>query len=104
MDVQYNLPTIPEGVVHVEDPGVIDDAAKEAIKWSGKGDVPKLGDTVEITMNSLGKAVVYGYFVAAGWLGVQTVMFHPPAWHLRQSPKGTEHHRKAFVFGAELKW
>ncbi len=78
----------------------------ENSKWSGEHAVPAIGETVNVTMNGLGRGIVRGYFVANVWLGIYVELSNPPEWWVKQmcrtdfSPA-----RKpgcAMVFGAEI--
>jgi hypothetical protein len=79
-------------------------------KWSGRNDIPNIGDMVTINMNGLGSGVVQGYFIEGsgeGFLGVYVKLDNPPKWWTAQQAKyKTLFGRKdgcAMVFGAELK-
>ena len=52
--------------------------------WSGSMALPKIGATVDITMNGIGPATVEGYFMQGGYLGVMTKALNPPHWLRRQ--------------------
>lgn len=67
-------------------------------KWSNRKPVPAIGATVAINFNDLGHAVVLGYFVEAGWLGLQVRLLDPPEWQVRQNGIGSP----SYIFGAEF--
>jgi hypothetical protein len=48
--------------------------------WSGKMPLPAIGDRIYITMNSIGPAIVKGYFESEGYVGVMTLALNPPKW------------------------
>lgn len=67
----------------------------QELLWSAKFYVPNIGDSCYITMNSIGPAIVKGYFTSYGgvikgvptwFLGVMTLSLDPPKW-LRQQQK-----------------
>ncbi len=54
--------------------------------WSGKKELPKIGDTVKVTMNGIGPAVVKGFFVEWGggdswYVGVMALPKKPPKYY-----------------------
>ena len=68
------------------------------LQWSGRGQVPAIGDSVHIYLNSFGPAEVKAYFHAEGFLGVVCAPETLPAWFQRQCPGVTLGH----CFGREL--
>lgn len=63
--------------------------------WSAKFDLPKIGETVHITMNSIGAATVVGYFASPGnaaetewYVGIMTRATNPPEWLRKQNQAG----------------
>lgn len=56
------------------------DASGLPMKWSGSFPLPAIGSRVFVTMNSIGWAVVKGYFESAGYVGVMTKATNPPKW------------------------
>ena len=69
--------------------------------WSGKGgalSIPKIGDTVDVGVNSIGKSVVSSYFIEHGYLGVKVIPIAPPEWYIKQNGAKAECH----IFGAEI--
>lgn len=50
------------------------------LMWSGAFPLPEIGSRVFIVMNSIGWAVVKGYFASEGFLGVMTLATNPPKW------------------------
>jgi hypothetical protein len=64
-------------------PVYVDDEGQRVL-WSGDFPLPSLESRVFITMNGIGWAVVKGYFVSAGYLGVMTLPIDPPVWLCRQ--------------------
>lgn len=65
--------------------------------WTSMDPPPALGSTVEVRINQLGAAVVCGYFVEDGFLGILVAPKNPPAWYVKQNGDTPCH-----VFGAEL--
>lgn len=54
-------------------------------KWTGGGDLPIVGDEGTATVNGLGPCTVVGYFVEAGYIGVQARLDKPPQWWVKQT-------------------
>ncbi len=52
----------------------------KGMMWSADFPLPAIGSRVFIRMNSIGWAVVKGYFESFGYLGVMTLPINPPAW------------------------
>jgi hypothetical protein len=75
-----------------------EDAPDGVARWSGNGSPPWLGDTVNVTVNSLGKGIVKGFFVQHGFLGVGVEIESPPEWYTKQSNGNPI----ARVFGLEM--
>ena len=67
--------------------------------WSAKFDPPAVGAKVQVGVDGIGEAIVLGYFVEYGWLGVCVRPLAPPAWYVKQNGKGAI----CGVMGAELK-
>lgn len=74
------------------------DAPEGVPKWSGNGSPPWLGDKVNVTMNSLGKGTVKGFFVLHGYLGIGIELDSPPKWYVEQN----DGNLIARVFGNEM--
>lgn len=72
--------------------------AADPVKWSGEAPPPAVGDRIVIAINRCGPAIVTGYFVDSGWLGLAVEMTDPPEWFIKQN--GDD--RSGFVFGAEI--
>lgn len=75
-------------------------------RWSGRGDPPAIGETVEVGMNAFGKARVTGYFVeggGGGFLGIETKLERPPAFYVKQSKANRRDPKLARFFGADLR-
>lgn len=66
--------------------------------WSGEGDPPAIGATVDVKFNGLGKGRVTSYFVEHGYLGVRVAFDSPPDWYVKQNGR----HYAGHVFGLEL--
>lgn len=66
--------------------------------WSGKTELPKVGDKVHINMNGLGDGTVESYFIESEWLGVTVRLDKQPDWHKKQRPNNPI----AMVFGLEI--
>ena len=64
-------------------------------KWSGKGDVPNLGDKVDVMVNGIGTGRVLGHITNDGYMGVAVLPDKP--W-----TKGGAKYKDVFVYGAEL--
>jgi hypothetical protein len=56
------------------------------VLWSAKFPIPAIGQRVYIAMNSIGWAVVKGYFESCGFVGVMTLPSKPPKY-LREQNK-----------------
>jgi hypothetical protein len=56
------------------------------LNWTGPTELPAVGSTVTIYMNSYGPATVEAYFHAAGVLGVICRPYTLPDWFKKQSP------------------
>lgn len=67
------------------------------VKWGGKEPPPAIGDEIVVTINRCGPAVVTGYFVEDGWLGLKCRLHNPPEWHVKQNKGDPNGH----VFGPE---
>lgn len=52
--------------------------------WSNPLPLPMIGDHIDITMNSIGRARVEGYFMEGGYVGVMTKALYPPKWLVQQ--------------------
>lgn len=80
------------------------DADGHPLLWSGGQRLPEIGEKITITMNSIGPAVVKGYFKAGNpkqaygmYLGVMTLVTKPPKWlrdqrkrEMKESPTWAE--------------
>lgn len=80
-------PDLPPYQTAVWEDGRLLEPGPGVILWSGKAPPPAVGDTVRVTVNRIGEAVVTGYFVEEKWLGV-----------IVRKPDGTLVH----VFGVDL--
>lgn len=69
------------------------------VKWGGKEPPPAIGAEIVVTINRCGPAVVTGYFVEDGWLGLRCKLHNPPEWFVKQN-KGDPNGR---VFGPEFR-
>jgi hypothetical protein len=69
-----------------------------ALKWSGAGLPPAIGETVLVRINRIGPSKVLRYFYEHGWLGVLVLPINPPQWYRKQNGFGGACH----VFGAEI--
>jgi hypothetical protein len=70
-----------------------------APKWSKDTEPPPVGTEIIATINGCGPAVVTGYFVQDGWLGLCCTLHNPPDWHLKQNGGPCTSH----VFGPEFR-
>lgn len=77
--------------------------APQAIKWSGDTPPPPIGSRIVLTINSIGPAIVRGYFVEYGWLGVLTEVLDPPAWWIEQNCEKGKPWPMGHAFGTEIK-
>ena len=68
------------------------------VRWSNVVSPPKIGQVINVKMNSLGHATTTGYFTQDGWLGVLCKLHDAPDWHRQQNDGDPTGH----VFGAEL--
>lgn len=68
--------------------------------WSNSR-LPKLGEQVKVTCNSMGPGEVVSYFTEQGYLGVRVKLDAEPDWHRKQCA-GTPNAGHALVFGAEI--
>jgi hypothetical protein len=68
------------------------------VRWSGKWELPAIGNEVRIAFNGLGTGTVAGYFVEGGWLGLQVKLNAAPDWHIKQNGANPY----SYVFGAEI--
>lgn len=68
--------------------------------WSGKAPPPEVGTKVNVTFNGLGEALITGYVVVDGYLGVMAQLdeHSRPAWHRENNPENNP----AVLFGREL--
>lgn len=73
--------------VWLDEPRRVEPAAPGKALWSRADGAPPpaIGDRIRVTMNSCGPAIVTGYFVQDGWLGVRCTLLDPPDWHKRQN-------------------
>lgn len=60
------------------------DATGMPMKWSGDFPIPPVGSKVWVKMNSIGWAVVKGYFESHGYVGLMTLPTKPPTWLRKQ--------------------
>lgn len=67
-------------------------------QWSATFDPPAIGARVQVRTNSLGPAVVTGYFVEAGYLGVIVKLEEPADWYVKQNGGDVPGHS----FGTEI--
>lgn len=74
-----------------------------APKWSGDEEPPAVGTKILISMNGIGPAIVRGYFVECGWLGVLTEVLSPPDWWVKQNVKPGKPQPLSHAFGVEIK-
>ncbi len=69
------------------------------IKWGRAAAPPEIGARIFVTINNCGPAVVTGYFVEGGWLGLRCRLLNPPEWHIKQNKGNPLGH----VFGPEYR-
>ena len=73
--------------------------------WSNST-LPKIGDSVTVCFNSLGKGIVTGFFEEGGYVGC-IVMPHAgqrPQWHIDQFKRSGRDFNGYMVFGREIKF
>ena len=71
------------------------------LKWSGKMPLPKIGERIYASMNSLGWAKVEGYYESGGFLGLMLRFENPPDWYERQRQGNVREHEQAKKLGPE---
>jgi hypothetical protein len=79
--------------------GMVSNDKTGAAIWAGKAPPPAIGSKVTVIINNLGPAVVVGYFVEAGFLGLRVQHDSPPDWYIKQNKGNVVGH----VFGPEVK-
>ncbi len=94
---EYELSEAPKYVTQVDDDKWEEFRAGGGFKWSGKYDLPSIGDRIYTPMNGMGYGKVIHYFTEAGFLGVALELEVVPDWHKRQCPGVGV----AMCFGAE---
>lgn len=72
-------------------------------KWSGEDEPPAIGTKIRVTINGIGPAIVRGYFVECGWLGLLVDVLSPPDWWVKQNVKPGQPYPRSHVFGVECK-
>lgn len=72
---------------------------RDQVKWVNEAPPPAIGAEILVTINSCGPAIVTGYFVEGGWLGLRCRLTNPPAWHVKQNKGNPNGH----VFGPEFR-
>lgn len=50
-------------------------------------ELPQIGDTINITMNGIGPAIVKGYMAEFGMIGIIAEPLGPPEWWKKQNAK-----------------
>jgi len=95
--------SLPEGWISYQPTGDESVPPPEGIKWSGDDAPPAIGTKIRISMNGIGPAIVRGYFVEYGWLGLLTEVLSPPDWWVRQNVKPGKPAPLGHVFGVEFK-
>lgn len=68
--------------------------------WSGKREVPVIGQRVLVIVNGMGEGVVSAYFFENGYLGVHVKLDKSPEYRVRQGIG----HKPAMVFGTEVRF
>jgi hypothetical protein len=78
--------TLPAWVQGATKPsGGVQSGTMDAPAWFGGEAPPKVGDTIRVTINNIGPAVVTGYFIEEGFLGVLNQPISPPDWYVKQN-------------------
>lgn len=99
------LCALPTGWVSgsVNERGFVEGGTAEAPVWSGKFEPPAIGSTIKVRVNSLGPAVVTGYFTEEGYLGVRCRLESPPKWWLEQNAERlAKGETDSHLFGLEI--
>lgn len=80
---RYDLAELPDGWHRAKD-----DAGEPLLDWgpfwSGREEPPSVGARLSLAVNNFGWAIVTGYFVEHGFLGVKVVLDDPPEWLVKQ--------------------
>lgn len=71
---------------------------KGALLWGSTIAPPAIGANIYVTINGCGPAVVTGYFIEGGFLGVRCRLTNPPEWHVKRNKGNPNGH----VFGPEF--
>jgi len=70
--------------------------------WSNGQPPPPLEAEVIVRVNDIGSAIVVGYFVEYGYLGLHVMPKNPPAWYRKQNGLPGGAWKDCHVFGAEV--
>lgn len=68
-------------------------------QWGSDRPPPAIGERIIVRINGCGPAIVTGYFVQEGFLGLRCRLENPPEWHRKQNNGNPNGH----VFGPEFK-
>lgn len=77
------------------------DASGSEMKWSGKGELPAIGERVYMAINSIGYGTVKGYCESHGFLGLLVLPENPPEWYRKQVKQHVDETIKARRIGPE---
>lgn len=83
------------------------DAKGNPLRWSGDFPIPAIGDQILVKMNSIGPAIVKGYFESCGFVGVMAKPTRPPKWlqdQIKRDTKALDWQREGIgcFYGAEI--
>ena len=88
----------------------VDDGVKLG-KWSGRSghhgerkalEMPGVGDEIIVTMNNIGRAMVIGYFIEGGFIGVLAKPYKRPGYFNHQQWANSQK-VGCHVFGVEMR-
>jgi len=70
----------------------------EELAWLSSKAIPKVGEKINVRVNSIGESIVQKYFVEYGFIGLLVQPTNPPDWYLKQNDGNPPCH----VFPAEV--
>ena len=57
----------------------------EELAWISSKLIPKVGEKVNVRINSIGESIVKKYFVEYGFIGLLVQPTDPPDWYVKQN-------------------
>lgn len=90
------VPEYEAPIWNEENNGILNKGGKAL--WSAEFAPPAVGDEIIIRINGIGKAMVNGYCLVDGFLGVMEKPLSPPEWFVKQNGGNIA----SCVFGAEI--